>query len=445
MVQYNIPALTNSHVVVQSGGGGSGDVVYASNHTGNGTIAANNQVYLVRQMNFETKEWSASTFNTTTNNQSNVRYFTDNNFIISKDLWSYNENNDGWDIISFSSVSLPDPKIADIVEGKMVYSYYYIRSGAYLACSICDLNTQRVFPNSMIWLGDGLALALNPTSSKADIYPYDYETNTVDTSGDPLIVLNMPNTQSSSIYRVLLVDGKILYAHDRVIDAYNRADYSLIRTVQFPNKFMIYVTGFEPGDYVFGTDCTDYYKLDKYLTTINTYKIMEDYSLEAVNDPLFSKMKGQASAIFYNIETGILQIGFVGDFDAKVYKFDKSNKSWIDITPIIDTSSLATPIPDSVVFLSLNADKTLAAYSYQRGTAGRIYPYFFKLETTTGEWFAYNPDKKYVIPYQTLTGYTTGNTQDGKIEVATVLPKKVSLTVNVTPDPDTFDIIGAVK
>ena len=159
-------------------------------------------------------------------------------------------------------------------------------------------------------------------------------------------------------------------------------------------------------------------------------------------------MKGQKSAIVYNIETGVLQIGFVEDFGAKIYQFDKSDKSWSDITPIIDTSALAVPLDDSVVFLSLSADKTLAAYSYRYSRAGatsRIYPYFFKLETTTGEWFAYNPDKKYVIPYQTLTGYTTGKTQDGKIEVATVLPPKVSLTVNVTPDPDTFEFTGAAE
>lgn len=438
--------ITNA--VVLQGGGGGGETVFAVNQTGEEVVAANKQVYLVRQMNFETKQWSASGYNNVTNNPPMVRYFTDNNFIISKDLWRYNENSDSWDKVEFSNITLPKSRITDIIEGKTVYSYYYIRSGDYLSCSICDLNTQRQFPNSMVWLGDGLALAINPTSAKVDIYPYDYETNTVDTTGEPLIILNMPNNQSNTNYRVLLVDGKILYAHDNVIDVYDRTTYSLIRTVQFPNAFMLYVTGFEPGDYVFGTDSTAYYRLDDYLTTVNTYKITENYSLEAVNDPLFSKMKGQKSAIVYNIETGVLQIGFVEDFGAKIYQFDKSDKSWSDITPIIDTSVLAVPLDDSVVFLSLSADKTLAAYSYRYSRAGatnRIYPYFFKLETTTGEWFAYNPDKKYVIPYQTLTGYTTGKTQDGKIEVATVLPPKVSLTVNVTPDPDTFEFTGAAE
>lgn len=438
--------ITNA--VVYSGGGGSGDVVFAVNQTGEEIVAVNKQVYLVRQMNFETKQWSASGYNNTINSPPMARYFADNNFIVTKDLWSYNENSDSWDKVEFSNITLPSYRIIDIIEGKTVYSYYYIRSGNYLSCSICDLNTQRQFPNSMVWLGDGLALAINPTSGNADIYPYDYEANTVDTSGEPLIILNMPNTQTNSKYRVLLVDGKILYAHDKVIDVYDRTDYSLIRTVQFSNSFMLYVTGFEPGDYVFGTDSTNYYRLEEYLTTVNTYKITADYSLEAVDDPLFSKMKGQKSAIVYNIETGVLQIGFVEDFGAKIYQFDKADKSWTDITPIIDTSALAVPLDNSVVFLSLSADKTLAAYTYRYSRAGakdRIYPYFFKLETTTGEWFAYNPDKKYVIPYQTLTGYTTGKTQNGKIEVATVLPPKLSLTVNVTPEPDTFEFTGAAE
>ena len=438
--------LTNA--VVYSGGGGSGDVVFAVNQTGEEIVAANKQVYLVRQMNFETKQWSASGYNNITNNPPMGRYFADNNFIVTKDLWSYNENSESWDKVAFSNISLPQYRIIDIIEGKTVYSYYYIRSGNYLSCSICDLNTQRQFPNSMVWLGDGLALAINPTSDKVDIYPYDYEANTVDTTGEPLIILNIPVGQSSSKYRVLLVDGKILYAHDNVIDVYGRTDYSLIKTVQFPNGFLIYVTGFEPGDYVFGTDSTNYYGLDNYLTTVNAYKITADYSLEAVDDPLFSKMKGQKSAIVYNIETGVLQIGFVEDFGAKIYQFDKADKNWTDITPIIDTSALAVPLDNSVVFLSLSADKTLAAYTYRYSRAGatnRIYPYIFKLETTTGEWFAYNPDKKYVIPYQTLTGYTTGKTQDGKIEVATVLPPKLSLTVNVTPEPDTFEFTGAAE
>lgn len=437
--------ITNA-VVLQGGGGG--ETVFAVNQTGDEVVAANKQVYLVRQMNFETKQWRSSDYSNQTNNVTAARYFTDNNFIISKDLWRYNENGDSWDKVEFSNITLPKSWITDIIEGKTVYSFYYIRSGDYLSCSICDLNTQRQFPNSMVWLGDGLALAINPTSAKVDIYPYDYETNTVDTTGEPLIILNMPTSQSNTKYRVILTDGKILYAHDSVIDVYDRTTYSLIRTVQFPNAFMLYVTGFEPGDYIFGTDCNNYYGLDDYLITVNAYKITEDYSLEAVNDSLFSKMKEQPSAIFYNIETGVLQIGFVEDFGAKIYQFDKADKSWSDITPIIDTSVLAVPLDDSVVFLSLSADKTLAAYSYRysrSGATSRIYPYFFKLETTTGEWFAYNPDKKYVIPYQTLTGYTTGKTQDGKIEVATVLPPKVSLTVNVTPAPDTFEFTGAAE
>ena len=438
--------ITNA--VVYSGGEGSGDVIYAVNQTGEEVVAANKQVYLVRQMNFETKQWSASGYNSTTNSPPMARYFTDNNFIISKDLWRYNENSDSWDKEVFSNITLPSFRIIDIIEGKTVYSYYYIRSGDYLSCSICDLNTQRQFPNSMVWLGDGLALAINPTSTKVDIYPYDYETNTVDTTGEPLIILNMPVEQSNTKYRVILADGKILYAHDSVIDVYDRTTYSLIRTVQFPNAFMIYVTGFEPGDYVFGTDSTYYGRFNQdTLMAVNTYKITENYSLETVNDPLFSKMKAQKSGIVYNIETGILQIGFVGEVDAKIYQFDKADKSWTDITPIIDTASIQGSLSSSVPIMAYNKDRTLLAYCYIHAnvSTGRVYPYIFKLETTTGEWFAYNPDKKYVIPYQTLTGYTTGKTQDGKIEVATVLPPKVSLTVNVTPDPDTFEFTGAAE
>lgn len=434
--------ITNA--VVYSGGGGSGDVVFAVNQTGEEIVAANKQVYLVRQMNFETKLWSVSGSNT---QPCSSTFFMDNNLVRYKDVFSYNENTDNWDRTAFSAISVPDKYIIDIIEGKTVYSYYYIRSGNYLSCSICDLNTQRQFPNSMVWLGDGLALALNPTSDKADIYPYDYETNTVDTSGEPLITLNMPNTQINSEYRVLLVDGKILYAHDNVIDVYDRTDYSLMRTVQFSNSFMLYVTGFEPGDYVFGTDSANYYRFNDILTTVNTYKIMDDYSLEAVNDPLFSKMKAQKSGIIYNIETGILQVGFVGEVDAKIYQFDKVDKSWSDITPVIDTASIQGSFYSSVPIMAYNKDRTLLAYCYIHANVStvRVYPYFFKLETTTGEWFAYNPDKKYVIPYQTLTGYTTGKTQNGKIEVATVLPPKLSLTVNVTPEPDTFEFTGAAE
>lgn len=434
--------ITNA--VVYSGGGGSGDVIYAVNQTGEEVVAANKQVYLVRQMNFETKLWAVSGYNIL---PSNSTFFMDNNLVRYKDVFSYNENTDNWDKTAFSAISVLEDYIIDIIEGKTVYSDYYIRSGNYLSCSICDLNTQRQFPNSMVWLGDGLALAINPTSANVDIYPYDYETNTVDTAGEPLITLNMPTAQSNTKYRVILTDGKILYAHDNVIDVYDRTTYSLIRTVQFPNAFMLYVTGFEPGDYVFGTDCAYYYRFNDRLTTVNTYKIMDDYSLEAVNDPLFSKMKAQKSGIVYNIETGILQIGFVGEVDAKIYQFDKADKSWTDITPIIDTASIQGSLSSSVPIMAYNKDRTLLAYCYIHAnvSTSRVYPYIFKLETTTGEWFAYNPDKKYVIPYQTLTGYTTGKTQDGKIEVATVLPPKVSLTVNVTPDPDTFEFTGAAE
>lgn len=434
--------ITNA--VVLQGGGGGGETVFAVNQTGEEVVAANKQVYLVRQMNFETKLWAVSGYNIL---PSNSTFFMDNNLVRYKDVFSYNENTDNWDKTAFSAISVPEDYIIDIIEGKTVYSYYYIRSGDYLSCSICDLNTQRQFPNSMVWLGDGLALAINPTSAKVDIYPYDYETNTVDTTGEPLIILNMPTAQSNTKYRVILADGKILYAHDNVIDVYDRTTYSLIRTVQFPNAFMLYVTGFEPGDYVFGTDCAYYYRFNDTLTTVNTYKIMDDYSLEAVNDPLFSKMKAQKSGIVYNIETGILQIGFVGEVDAKIYQFDKADKSWTDITPIIDTASIQGSLSSSVPIMAYNKDRTLLAYCYIHAnvSTGRVYPYIFKLETTTGEWFAYNPDKKYVIPYQTLTGYTTGKTQDGKIEVATVLPPKVSLTVNVTPDPDTFEFTGAAE
>jgi hypothetical protein len=442
MVQYNIPALTNSHVVVQGGGGGSGDVVYASNQTGNVTVTANDQVYLVRQTNFETKFWDARKDDSDV--RSSYTFFMDNDLVRFRIVYRYNEGTDTWDKTTFSELNIsPYRPIKDVIEGKTVYAACFINSDA-SSCIICDLNYQRQFPKATIWIGDGLALSLNTTSSKADIYPYDYETNTVDTSGDPLIVLNVPTSPGYTMYRIILTDGKILYAHDRVIDVYSRADYSLIRTIQFPNIFMIYVTGSEPGDYIFGTESTRYSNFDSNLMPVNTYKIMDDYSLEAVNDPLFSKMKAQKSGIIYNIETGILQIGFVGEVDAKIYQFDKIDKSWADITPIVDTTNIPGNGTDYVPIMAYNNDRTLLAY------CGASYPasyktYFFKLEITTGEWFAYNPDKKYVIPYQTLTGYTTGNTQNGKIEVATVLPPKVSLTVNVTPDPDTFDIIGAVK
>lgn len=445
MVQYNIPALTNSHVVVQGGGGGSGDVVYASNQTGNNSVAANDQVYLVRQMNFETKFWDAQTYDSGLKGSST--FFMGNDLVRFNIVYMYNEGTDTWDKTTFSELRIPSYKpMKDVIEGKTVYASYYIKSGV-SSCIICDLNYQRQFPNATTWIGDGLALSLNTTSSKADIYPYDYETNTVDTSGDPLIVLNIPTSQGTTMYRIILTDGKILYAHDRVIDVYNRVDYSLIRTIQFPNIFMIYVTGSEPGDYIFGTDSTAYSDFDDGLTTINTYKIMDDYSLEVVNDPLFSKMKAQKSGIVYNIETGILQIGFVGEVDAKIYQFNKIDKKWTDITPIVDTTNIPGNGTKYVPIMAYNNDRTLLAYCGLTLASPRVFyeTYFFKLETTTGEWFAYNPDKKYVIPYQTLTGYTTGKTQDGKIEVATVLPPKVSLTVNVTPDPDTFDIIGAVE
>ena len=442
MVQYNIPALTNSHVVVQSGGGGSGDVVYASNHTGNDAVAANDQVYLVRQTNFETKFWDAQTNDPDARTSST--FFMDNDLVHVNKVYMYNEGTDTWDKTTFSELSLPTfSPLKDVIEGKTVYASCCIRSGV-LSCIICDLNYQRQFPKATTWIGDGLALSLNTASSKADIYPYDYETNTVNTTGEPLITLNMPTGLSDDIYRIILTDGKILYAHDRVIDVYNRVDYSLIRTIQFPNIFMIYVTGSEPGDYIFGTDSTAYTYFNNLLMTVNTYKIMDDYSLEVVNDPLFSKMKAQKSGIVYNIETGILQIGFVGEVDAKIYQFNKIDKSWTDITPIVDTTNIPGNGLARVPIMAYNNDRTLLAYCGI--TASGYYKvYFFKLKTTTGEWFAYNPDKKYVIPYQTLTGYTTGNTQNGKIEVATVLPPKVSLTVNVTPDPDTFDIIGAVE
>ena len=110
----------------------------------------------------------------------------------------------------------------------------------------------------------------------------------------------------------------------------------------------------------------------------------------------------------------------------------------------IDVTEFTNIHADGVFILSLTDDLTTAALGYRRESSRYIYPTTVLYKFTEGSGWTI-VDESAVNSF-TITGFATGETDaEGKYEINTVLPDEVMITVNVTPDPDSFDFAGEAQ
>lgn len=134
-----------------------------------------------------------------------------------------------------------------------------------------------------------------------------------------------------------------------------------------------------------------------------------------------------------------------------VLKYNADNNS-LDEISTVDLSSIyakitekyptyATDIQYSAItsdnnYLNLSYDITSSVYGYT--------PHVIGLNTSLGDWKA-DTDSLINMGANTLTGYTTGNMVDDKLEISTTLPPKINVQLTTSADNAQIAINGSEK
>lgn len=417
--------------------GGAGDVVLAVNNTGEEEISSGRQVVLNRMVNVEDAVYELQRVG----GEPRISFYLGDILIHNKHKYVYNKKYNFWIINQYHNLDLYTYPV-DFIEGKPVYHRPYCRDN-YNCCTVAGIDEQKSIVNGFIWIGGGFCVGNN--NGKMAVYRFNYQNNTADTS-EVLIATNTYNLTGNSTVRFIYADGKIMVQDTGRIRFFNAEDCSLIQTVAFSHQYVYYITGNNVGDYVFA--CNSLY-VDRWNGDggiISIYQIKEGYLLESVNVDVLAPLTMYKTSMIYNIETGILQVGTFENLGAHIYQFDKQLKTWSEITPQIDFKKY-TDITSYPPIIALNLAKNMCVYTYYTTHSWQQRARLFghKLIMKSKDWVADLPQEQNIIPSQTITGYTTGGGEDDKIEVATKLPPKCFLTLNITPDcEDGIEFIGEV-
>lgn len=143
--------------------------------------------------------------------------------------------------------------------------------------------------------------------------------------------------------------------------------------------------------------------------------------------------------ILYNDDTKVLTAFDIENAKGYAYKFANGKFIEIPLPPI----ALAEPLKtDRLAYMVVGNDfKTIAVnYAMVNGSSFTGRTDIFELHGRDGKWHATPAAQNSAI---TLTGFATGKTNaEGDYEVETMLPQKITLTFNVTPEPEILEVKG---
>ena len=437
--------LSNLPTAIESIPSGGGDTVLAINDTGS-TISQGDKVWLNKHNN-------PSVTGSLYNAQGRSAYIT---FIMIGNIpYAYNQGNDSLYEYSFSNGSWSQTLLQSSLDTTTTNPLFVgaqplIRAMGTNQNYFKDLiiNTDgisQITPNGYFYIGNDRCVKW-VSNKNYSIVEYDHATGT---EGSVLGTF----TSTQNLFHNVFIDGNVLMLATLVSNAclmeyYDISDLTSITktasvTCPETTTYFYYATGLNVGDYVFFQSAvnTDNWEGNT-APTLRIYKLGANYALEAANDlPLQLQVLNRTSAVArYDSRTKYLTVGthdnvYFFEFDTTTKKF---SQFLLDVTmPIEDT------VYDGHAYVgAVSGDKTNVAITFRRASPSYVYPCYklYKLSNADNtEWYA-EPYGNFNVA--TVTGYATGNTQDGKYEIATVLPETVQVEVD---GGDEVDYFGGVE
>ena len=419
--------LTNSVNVAGSSGGG--DVIYATNDS-SGTIAAGGKVWL----NYRTVSSEAKHFVDRSGTYSS--YYDAGNSLLNLISGSnlYRTTFDGDATWSEKQIST-----CRSIEGDDFFRKY--EDG-----TIC-LQSANAKPKSTVFLNTGDTTGVDGVYLGQDLLISGSSTITLkSTGGETYATFSLPFTNANKISNAFLEGNTLLIeggnqARNKFAfyDITNKSSPSLIKSITFQENediFITHATGTTSGNYLIG--CFGGYGNTQNPETLFFCKINEDNTLSNTDDVI--PEQGQPAAIMYSNANKVLMVGT----SSGVYAYRYNDGVFTSVPLDLDFSS-TTRIANGCVYNPMfNNDLTCIGVGYCRYDSRftRYASIIFKNTEATG-WTIVDES---AVNSLTITGFATGETDaEGRYEISTVLPDEVKITVNVTPDPDTFEFTGEAQ
>lgn len=286
------------------------------------------------------------------------------------------------------------------------------------------------------YIGDGLALRRETNSPDLKLVQGDYDTKDFST-----VLYTFSNMQSGYAPIGIKFGNRLLLCpQDLSKNTFLYDITTLTAPVQLfsgmINTYIRFATGLESGDFLFCNNSDDSGNIE--LKPWTMYKIDDDNNIVGIDAPENLQTLLLSCTLNYNPVNKILSIGT--HTDIYFFVFDEASKTFSPLKIELEDLPENNQSNEGYVAI-LSNDLNLCGVTYSRtSNAGGIYAAV--LESTDGELCVYKSINGTGESF--VTGFATGNIIDSKVELETVLPKKI-LTVNVTPEPDTFMIIGAAQ
>ena len=432
--------LTNSVNVAGSSGGG--DVIYAANDS-SGTIAAGDKVWL----NFRSLDEIVKQSKNRSNSDYCYYYPVGGEMYVAGYLGVarcvYDETSQSWTELVLNSNNIGMNFVQTFNDNTVALRDFnrFVRDDLVSAV----IANGEVNPSmNGLYLGDNLSIYSTATDNILTLQEYNPLTGV---SGE--IYYTFPN--NGYIYGAWLNGTYLITMQNnsnptlRFYDVTNKASPVLLNTQNMSVGALQLrtATGTSVGDYLFGVDSynsNDYYNVG----VLRIYQISETPSLV---DPVglpeeLENLIGQNASVIYDIRTKILTVGTHDSVYA--WRFNETDRTFSRLNVNIDVTEITNIHADGVFILSLTDDLSTAALGYRRSSSSSVYPVTVLYKFTDGSGWTIVDEN--AVNSLTITGFATGETDaEGKYEINTVLPDEVMLTVNVTPDPDSFTFTGEAQ
>ena len=214
---------------------------------------------------------------------------------------------------------------------------------------------------------------------------------------------------------------------------------SVISEQSVTNFTALYTTGLKTGEYILTTndtwDNSNQLGQNQVQRGLIMYQIGENYTLNKVTVPCLERFEYKTSIISYDSRSNLLCVGTMEG----IYLFKYENQIWKEIALNIDTSThnakycyrgATSPDGSHLVVQFTTTDNTCKTIIYSiESTENIIVPKY----------------SRYFTSDNSFTGFATGTkTADNNYEVSAILPDILTLTINVTPEPETFEFNGGL-
>ena len=439
----------NTNAVITQGSSGGGDVIYATNDS-SGTIAAGDKVWL----NHISSDISTEQTFTSGRDQW-VYFYPQGNVMYSAgsrgvERYDFNLGTEDWTRRTLGTMELARGFINTFKDGTVVLKGVdtVISETGNKVASV--LNGQVNPTLTAIYLGNNLCLKETSTQYNPVLAEYDPATNTYGTEYYQFSGFGTNKKIRNAFLKdnvLLLFTGVQNTGQPYFIfqDITNKSSPVLLKENGlgfYGNYTCVATTGTTPGNYIF-VNTDDSYDLYRYAGQLKIYEIADDYQIkDPENLPeALNNLIGQTASIFYDERTNILTVGTVDNVYA--WKFNETSKTFSPLNVSFDLSGITNKQSGYPYNLVLSEDLRNAQIGYREDES---YTYSINILYKFTDGSGWTIVDESAVNSLTITGFATGETDaEGKYEINTVLPDKVKITVNVTPDPDTFDFAGEAQ